>query len=173
MDTVRDSQFGQITRLLTNGLVFKYPEEQSDEACKRYLQQKRLVDQRQNVWGLYTIVSSLSHQDERNEDLEKAVSRRHTVAWIGPEDPDNPQNWSTGKKAWTTAMVCLLTFSIYLGSSVYSPGVIDVTQEFGVGRVPAVLGLSLFVAGYGLGMYSSTIHLTRLMNRTYGLVAAV
>jgi DHA1 family multidrug resistance protein-like MFS transporter len=31
---------------------------------------------------------------------------------------------------------------------------VGVTQDFGVSQVAATLGLSLFVAGYGLGMFS-------------------
>ncbi|KAL4808587.1 synaptic vesicle transporter [Aspergillus unguis] len=154
MNIIRDSQFGQIVRLLTKGRVLKYPEEQSDEACKNYLQREGLVEKNQNVWGLYTFVASCLMNEDRNdeeEDPEKAQANTQIVTWIGPDDPDNPQNWSTGKKVWTTSMICLLTFSIYLGSSVYSPGVMGVMEQFGVGQVLATLGLSLFVAGYGLG----------------------
>lgn len=35
------------------------------------------------------------------------------------------------------------------GSSVYSPGIMEAMQYFNVAQVPATLGLSLFVAGYG------------------------
>ncbi|KAJ6276456.1 major facilitator superfamily domain-containing protein [Bipolaris maydis] len=46
----------------------------------------------------------------------------HVVDWDGPGDPQ----------------ICFLTFS-------------GVMKEFGVGQVPALLGLTLYVAGYGLG----------------------
>ncbi|KAJ9123137.1 hypothetical protein QFC22_001330 [Naganishia vaughanmartiniae] len=80
--------------------------------------------------------------DEEDPDL---------VDWYGPDDPANPMNWSPGKKAWVTGMICLITTSVYSGSSVYSPGIPEAMQYFGVAQVPATLGLSLFVVGYGLG----------------------
>ncbi len=50
-----------------------------------------------------------------------------------------------------TFEICLLTFSVYIGSAIYSAGIQDVIQTFGVSQVKATLGLTLFVAGYGLG----------------------
>jgi len=43
------------------------------------------------------------------------------VTWYTDDDPENPLNWSSGKKAFVTACLCLLTFSIYIGSAIYSP----------------------------------------------------
>lgn len=45
----------------------------------------------------------------------------------------------------------LMTSSIYLGSSIWSPAVMEGAQYFGVGQVTAALGISLFVFGYGIG----------------------
>lgn len=41
--------------------------------------------------------------------------------------------------------MCVLNFGIYIGSSIYTPGEMDVMEEFGIGEVVATLGLSLFV----------------------------
>ena len=60
-------------------------------------------------------------------------------------------NWSTFKKFFVTFEICLLTFSVYIGSAIYSAGEEDVEMVFGVSQVAATLGLTLFVAGYGLG----------------------
>ena len=75
----------------------------------------------------------------------------YIVDWYGPEDKENPTNWSRGKKFFVTFEICLLTFSVYIGSAIYSAGILDVVEVFGVSRVAATLGLTLFVAGYGLG----------------------
>lgn len=83
------------------------------------------------------------HDTERGKDVN--------LVKFEPNDPENPMNWSLGKKCFTTGMICLLTFSIYVGSAIYSPGVVSVEESFGVSEVVAVLGLSAFVAGYGLG----------------------
>jgi len=58
-------------------------------------------------------------------------------------------NWSTGKKFLVTFLICLLTFSVYIGSAIYSAGTQGVMERFGVSQVAATLGLTLFVAGYG------------------------
>ena len=50
-----------------------------------------------------------------------------------------------------TFNLCLLTFSIYIGSAIYAPGIEDIARQFGVSDVAATLGLTLFVAGYGIG----------------------
>lgn len=60
-------------------------------------------------------------------------------------------NWTTAKKCFVTGMICVLTFSIYIGSAIYSAGDVSVEESFGVGEDVAVLGLTAFVAGYGLG----------------------
>ena len=50
-----------------------------------------------------------------------------------------------------TGLVCFLTFSVYIGSAIYTAGVIGIEKDFGVSEVVAVLGLSVYVFGYGLG----------------------
>jgi len=62
-----------------------------------------------------------------------------------------PLNWSTFKKVFITFQICLLTFSVYIGSAIYTAGTEDIVKEFGVSQVKATLGLTLFVAGYGIG----------------------
>lgn len=56
-----------------------------------------------------------------------------------------------GKKFLVTFLICLLTFSVYIGSAIYSAGTQGVMEQFHVSQVAATLGLTLFVAGYGLG----------------------
>ena len=63
----------------------------------------------------------------------------------------NPRNWSQGKKFFVTFEICFLTFSVYIGSAIYTAGVLGVAKEFGVSRVAATLGLTLFVLGYATG----------------------
>jgi MFS transporter, DHA1 family, multidrug resistance protein len=46
---------------------------------------------------------------------------------------------------------CLLTTAIYLGSAIYTAGIPYVSAEFHVSTVAATVGLTAFVAGYGLG----------------------
>lgn len=52
---------------------------------------------------------------------------------------------------FVTFEICLLTFSVYIGSAIYTAGELNLMNEFKIGQVPATLGLTLYVAGYGLG----------------------
>ena len=56
------------------------------------------------------------------------------------------------KKFFVTFELCLLTFSVYIGSAIYSAGEMDVESVFQVSEASATLGLTMFVLGYGTGM---------------------
>lgn len=72
-----------------------------------------------------TSVPERAHLDLSANDLERAVTEkshrsgrenatRITTAldWTGPDDPENPENWSAGKKAFHVAYVgfqCFIT----------------------------------------------------------------
>ncbi|KAK8196736.1 GTPase-activating protein, partial [Zalaria obscura] len=92
----------------------------------------------------------INHASGVKVDPEKGKDI-HLVSWFGDNDPENPMNWSTPKKFFVTFNICLLTTGIYIGSSIYTPGLQTVEQRFGVSQVAGTLGLTLFVAGYGVG----------------------
>ena len=50
----------------------------------------------------------------------------------------------------------ILTFSVYIGSAIYTVSIPGIMAEFGVSYTKATLGLSLYVLAYGLGVSSST-----------------
>jgi hypothetical protein len=43
------------------------------------------------------------------------------------------------------------SFSVYIGSAIYTASIPYVTEKFHVSTVTATLGLSLFIEGYALG----------------------
>lgn len=73
------------------------------------------------------------------------------VDFDGPDDPYRPINWPYRKKVLTTILYGLTTMGATFASSVYSPAVDVVAQEYGVGSEVSILGLSLLLAGFGLG----------------------
>ncbi|KAK4700259.1 MFS transporter, DHA1 family, multidrug resistance protein, partial [Phenoliferia sp. Uapishka_3] len=73
------------------------------------------------------------------------------VHWYSDDDPDDPQNWSSAKKAFVTAIICTLTFSVYVGSSLITSGFPSLTQHFGIPYEEATVTLSIYVLAYGLG----------------------
>lgn len=58
------------------------------------------------------------------------------------------------KKAIVSFHICLLVIAVYAGASIYTVGTHGVRQQFGVSEVVALLGLTVFVLGYGLGPVS-------------------
>jgi DHA1 family multidrug resistance protein-like MFS transporter len=63
----------------------------------------------------------------------------------------NPQNWSTFKKAFVTFDICFLTLSVYIGSAIYTSGLTFMTKAFGTSTEVITVGLTLYVLGYGIG----------------------
>ncbi|KAH9974386.1 major facilitator superfamily domain-containing protein [Lactifluus volemus] len=82
--------------------------------------------------------------------LEKEGSEPLLVTWHGPDDPENPMNWSHLKKSWVMFQVCLLTFTVYIGSAIYTAGIVEVTQEFHVSSVAALSALHCSLPGMEL-----------------------
>jgi DHA1 family multidrug resistance protein-like MFS transporter len=73
------------------------------------------------------------------------------VDWSGPDDPSNPQNWPQSHKILMTVLVCVYTFAVYVGSSMYSSSQTAVMEKFNVSHVASSLGIALYVLGYGIG----------------------
>ena len=64
---------------------------------------------------------------------------------------DGNRNWSTFKKGFVAFSISLLTFSVYIGSAIYTTSEVGIREEFGVSQVEATLGLTLYVLAYGIG----------------------
>ncbi|PYH63521.1 MFS transporter [Aspergillus vadensis CBS 113365] len=170
METIRDSAFGKLVRIFSGKRWLRYPEENDTGMWTEYLKtEKQVKDEEaaasesdQENLGLYTVLSQASRASRR---LSTTSTARHdgaegahpnpnaslVIDWSGPDDPENPQNWTTFKKLAVSSLIWLLTFAIYIGSAIYTPGIPGVCEQFGVSSVAATLGLTLFVLGYGLG----------------------
>lgn len=135
---MRDSFFGRIVYNLSRKRVFTHPEEQTGYTIP------------EKYFSGNTTASDGSVFDNGLES-EQPGKGQIVVDWDGPHDPENPKNWSTFKKTLLVTQVGILTISIYIGSSVYVPGIDQVMEEFNVSLTAAYLPLSLFVIGYGIG----------------------
>lgn len=69
------------------------------------------------------------------------------VDWYYTDDAENPQNWSSLRRAMITAVICIYTFVVYLSSAIYTTSELGIMERFGVNETQAALGLSLFVLG--------------------------
>ena len=82
---------------------------------------------------------------------QKTSDRIILVDWYSTTDPENPQNWSSKKKAWVVLQIYLYTLAVYMGSAIYTPSEPYIVEKFGVSPTAASLGLALYVLGYGTG----------------------
>jgi DHA1 family multidrug resistance protein-like MFS transporter len=163
-DIFRDSAAGQLFRFITRRPLASYPEDALDFRLP--------VSNKQPNPSLSTPIHSIKSDKVKesqthdpsspDEDPEKAQSRtpvpsHHTndgitiVTWYSENDPENPHNWSSAKKLWVSFLILTYTFSVYIGSSLYTASEADITSVFGVCDTAAALGLSLYVIGYGIG----------------------
>ncbi|KAK2058812.1 major facilitator superfamily transporter [Colletotrichum caudatum] len=68
-----------------------------------------------------------------------------------PDDPDNPKNWSKAYKWYCTMVVALTCFVVAFCSSVITADIQGVAEEFHVSEEAALLSISVFVIGFGVG----------------------
>ncbi|KAJ5609894.1 MFS general substrate transporter [Penicillium herquei] len=147
------TMFGQIVRLLSKGKAFQYPDEIDLSLWELAVQgdvPERLPsngssDEEKNEHDVNTSPQK-KILDDRNGDQNVLL-----VGWYGPDDPENPQNWSNTTKHLIAFQMCVLNFAVYIASSIYTPGEPYLMDEFGVSKTVAILGLSLFTLGYGFG----------------------
>lgn len=82
--------------------------------------------------------TSIGDVEKGAGDLGKAPAATETavdptiVDWDGPDDPANPQNWSSAKKWSNIAVLSALTLLVPLGSSFFAPAIPEVLREFDV-----------------------------------------
>ncbi|KAK7031717.1 MFS general substrate transporter [Favolaschia claudopus] len=116
------------------------------------------------------------------EVSEKQLSNRLSAADIPDpylvdweeNDPDDPLNWSPRKRAFVAFEISLLTFSVYIGSAIYTSSIPGLMQEFDVSLVIATLGLTLYVLGYGMGaMFFTPLQELPLLGRNPGYIATL
>ncbi|KAK9313992.1 major facilitator superfamily domain-containing protein [Lipomyces starkeyi] len=89
--------------------------------------------------------------------LEKKKTKRsikdpNLVTWDGEGDPENPKNWSSTKKWFTTFMVSSFTFITPVSSSMVAPALATMAVELQImSDVESQLVLSIFILAYAVG----------------------
>ncbi|KAM3433258.1 hypothetical protein NHJ13734_006528 [Beauveria thailandica] len=141
-DLIRDAPLGQLLRLVSKHPTLQYPEERPNSA-------------EFDNWACAETTThdgtSAGAPKQHDQAADVAEAEPFAVHWYGESDPENPQNWSTGKKLTVTFIICIYTFVVYTSSAIYTNSQLGIMQEFRVGQIEATLGLSLYVLGYGVG----------------------
>ncbi|KAI0415010.1 major facilitator superfamily domain-containing protein [Xylaria grammica] len=83
--------------------------------------------------------------------VEPDGRHRYRLVTFQPNDPENPKNWSKGFKWYITMVVAITCFVVAFASSIVTPDIDGVAEEFDVSNEVALLSITLFVVGFGVG----------------------
>ncbi|KAG9024629.1 hypothetical protein FRB95_011265 [Tulasnella sp. JGI-2019a] len=106
-------------------------------------------------------ITVVDHMEKQEPDLVEApgeppfpkslANSEYLVKWDGPDDPENPKNWSMLKRSYITAVAGLLVLNATFSSSAPSGVIGQLTERFHLVEETQVLTIALFVAGYCVG----------------------
>lgn len=98
----------------------------------------------------YTAESS---KGEIEGQLEPDGEHHYKLVTFTPNDPENPKNWSKAYKWYCTMIVAVTCFVVAFASSVVTADLIGVEKEFHVSEEVALLSITVFVVGFGVGEF--------------------
>lgn len=156
-----------------------YHPESSDESDEAKAELHRV-----NSGTSMDVLSIHLSREEREES-----KREHKVAfdeldWDGPDDPENPYNWSNLKKWYNTLSTAMILLVVSLGSSLYTSSIFELEVKFHISREVAIVGLTVYLIGLCCGpvigaplseifgrriVYISTFPIAILFTMGYGL----
>ncbi|KAI1819937.1 MFS general substrate transporter [Xylaria intraflava] len=152
---IESTMVGRLTRLISGNRLLQYPDEIDTSLWTKAIQQDAPSKRSGGVDnGPVAEAGKEKPSDiapESQLDMSSSGSGHLVVGWYGPDDLENPQNWPRSLKHLLAFEMCFLNFAVYIASSIYVPGEIELMAEFGVSEEVATLGLSLFTFGYGFG----------------------
>ena len=115
-------------------------------------QYSRSVDLEKDTENAGDADSNDQTDDEMNPDhINPDEKDPNLIVWDGPNDPENPMNWSYGRKWLYTVVLGSTTFCVTFASSVFSTATVVTAEIFNVSLEVMTLGTSLFVLGFALG----------------------
>ncbi|GKU03289.1 polyamine transporter 4 [Fusarium langsethiae] len=86
------------------------------------------------------------------EETQRTIRRINAAYdWTGPDDPDNPRNFSLLTKTLSIASITSLAWASCFAGAIYAPAQASVGQEFHQGRLASVMPLSLYNLGMACG----------------------
>ncbi|CAG8980160.1 hypothetical protein HYALB_00007399 [Hymenoscyphus albidus] len=83
--------------------------------------------------------------------LEPDGKTNWKLATFKPNDPENPKNWSKAFKWYCTMVVALTCFAVAFCSSVITADIVGMEEEFNRSEEVALVSISIFVVGFGIG----------------------
>lgn len=77
--------------------------------------------------------------------------QQYKLVTFTPGDPENPKNWSKLFRWYCTLVVAFTCFVVAFCSSVITADIAGVAKEFNVSQEVALLSITVFVVGFGVG----------------------
>jgi hypothetical protein len=96
----------------------------------------------------YTVEKPEGELDGR---LEPDGINHYKLVTFTPNDPENPKNWSKAYKWYCTMVVAVTCFVVAFASSVITADIAGVEAEFNISEELALVSISIFVVGFGIG----------------------
>jgi hypothetical protein len=88
------------------------------------------------------------------EQYPETDLNRGIVGWDGQDDPNNPQNFSAGKKWALLALISAMTLVSPLASSMFSPAITYMAAEFKeTNETILSFSVSIYLLGYTVSLY--------------------
>ncbi|KAH6660547.1 major facilitator superfamily domain-containing protein [Truncatella angustata] len=89
---------------------------------------------------------------ENGNVLNEKVHDDTVVDWDGPDDINNPLNWSSLKRNAHVVLISIFTLYGNLASTMFAPGAAALVHEFGItSDVLAAFTVSIYLVGFALG----------------------
>ncbi|KAJ5658213.1 MFS transporter cpaT [Penicillium longicatenatum] len=102
--------------------------------------------------GDMDIEKGLAPNATTTELQQDALRDPNIVDWDGPDDPENPLNWTKRKKVNATVSIALITLLTPLGSSMFAPGIGQLAVKFHLTNTELQsFVVSVYLLGYCFG----------------------
>ena len=111
----------------------------------------------------YRTLSANADMREYTEETAEGVIPKRIISRVSgkekeyelvtflPNDPENPKNWSKARKWYCTMVVAFTCFVVAFCSAVITADLEGVTRRFNVSLEVALLTITMFVLGFGIG----------------------
>jgi multidrug resistance protein len=96
-------------------------------------------------------VETVDGQMMREVPTHDGRIERYELVTFKLNDPDNPKNWTKAYKWWCTMVVALTCFIVAFDSAIITADLKGVAEEFDVSMEVALLTITVFVVGFGVG----------------------
>lgn len=146
---VRDSSFGSSVYHLSNKRLFRPYWDYYDIPEKYFRHEESSLSN--GPFSKDTTSQSAKEGYEKSDDDERNLHPLIVVEWDEQDEHENPHNWPIVKKFFITILMAAVTLSLYMGASIFTPAEEQMINHFGTSRVKLMLGLTMFVWGYGIG----------------------